>query len=199
MLLIYPIFLFFSIDRGATRTRNRSTHAIFVFFSSTREGTDFQWMKLNALRPTFVRNRERLNGCEIGETIRSKDCDRVDLSKGDKYDFKLPLVFLWPHRVKLILSRGVQQFLSSFFFSRFLSLFLFSPLFFFRRISDLPLFSWRVHASPIPECREFPRVEITSCPDFHRVSGPPMENEHQRLPPSWTRIVSNFRRELTNE
>lgn len=33
-------------------------------------------MKLNALRPTFVRNRERLNGCEIGETIRSKDCDR---------------------------------------------------------------------------------------------------------------------------
>lgn len=76
MLLIYPIFLFFSIDRGATRTRNRSTHAIFVFFSSTREGTDFQWMKLNALRPTFVRNRERLNGCEIGETIRSKDCDR---------------------------------------------------------------------------------------------------------------------------
>lgn len=116
MLLMYPIFLFFSIDRGATRTRNRSTHAIFVFFSSTREGTDFQWMKLNALRPTFVRNRERLNGCEIGETIRSKDCDRVDLSKGDKYDFKLPLVFLWPHRVKLILSRGVQQFLSSFFF-----------------------------------------------------------------------------------
>lgn len=94
MLLIYPIFLFFSIDRGATRTRNRSTHAIFVFFSSTREETDFQWMKLNALRPTFVRNRERLNGCEIGETIRSKDCDRVDLSKGDKYDFKLPLVFL---------------------------------------------------------------------------------------------------------
>lgn len=76
MLLMYPIFLFFSIDRGATRTRNRSTHAIFVFFSSTREGTDFQWMKLNALRPTFVRNRERLNGCEIGETIRSKDCDR---------------------------------------------------------------------------------------------------------------------------
>lgn len=130
MLLMYPIFLFFSIDRGATRTRNRSTHAIFVFFSSTREGTDFQWMKLNALRPTFVRNRERLNGCEIGETIRSKDCDRVDLSKGDKYDFKLPLVFLWPHRVKLILSRGVQQFLSSFFFSRFLSLFLFSPFFF---------------------------------------------------------------------
>lgn len=45
-------------------------------------------------RIAFVRNRERLNGCEIGETIRSKDCDRVDLSKGDKYDFKLPLVFL---------------------------------------------------------------------------------------------------------
>lgn len=198
MLLMYPIFLFFSIDRGATRTRNRSTHAIFVFFSSTREGTDFQWMKLNALRPTFVRNRERLNGCEIGETIRSKDCDRVDLSKGDKYDFKLPLVFLWPHRVKLILSRGVQQFLSSFFFL-VSSPSSFFPPFFFRRMSDPPLFSWRVHASPIPECREFPRVEITSCPDFHRVSGPPMENEHQRLPPSWTRIVSNFRRELTNE
>lgn len=27
-------------------------------------------------RVAFVRNRERLNGCEIGETFRSKDCDR---------------------------------------------------------------------------------------------------------------------------
>lgn len=152
-------------------------------------------------RVAFVRNRERLNGCEIGETFRSKDCDRGRSIERRQVRFQATTSF------SLTAPCKIDPFTRCSTISLFVFFFLvsspssFFPLFFFRRMSDPPLFSWRVHASPIPECREFPRVEITSCPDFHRVSGPPMENEHryQRLPPSWTRIVSNFRRELTNE
>lgn len=150
-------------------------------------------------RVAFVRNRERLNGCEIGETFRSKDCDRGRSIERRQVRFQATTSFSLTAPCKIDPFTRCSTISLFVFFSRFLSLFLFPPFFFFRRMSDPPLFSWRVHASPIPECREFPRVEITSCPDFHRVSGPPMENEHQRLPPSWTRIVSNFRRELTNE
>lgn len=44
-------------------------------------------MDRDALRRTFLRNQERLNGCEIGETIVGKVVIVVDLSKDDKYDF----------------------------------------------------------------------------------------------------------------
>lgn len=102
----------------------------YSYSFSRRGGDGFQWTKLDrdALRRTFVRNQERLNGCEIGETIVRKVVIVVDLSKDDKYDFSY--VFLWPHCVKLILPRGVQQSLSlsSFFFS-FSLLFLFPPFF----------------------------------------------------------------------
>lgn len=61
----------------------------YSYSFSRRGGDGFQWTKLDrdASRRTFVRNQERLNGCEIGETIVRKVVIVVDLSKDDRYDF----------------------------------------------------------------------------------------------------------------
>lgn len=189
---MYPIISL--LDRSIeVRFESKS----YSYSFSRRGGDGFQWTKLDrdALRRTFVRNQERLNGCEIGETIVRKVVIVVDLSKDDKYDFSY--VFLWPHCVKLILPRGVQQSLSLFVFFSFSLLFLFPPFFPSDvRSSCLVGACTRLTHPPMSRVSTRGNYLVSRLPS--RVG--PMENEHryQRLP-NWTRIVFNFRRELTNE
>lgn len=155
---MYPIISL--LDRSIeVRFESKS----YSYSFSRRGGDGFQWTKLDrdALRRTFVRNQERLNGCEIGETIVRKVVIVVDLSKDDKYDFSY--VFLWPHCVKLILPRGVQQSLSLFVFFFIFSPLPFSP--FFPVGCPILLFSWRVHTPhPSPNVESFHAWKLPRVP-----------------------------------
>lgn len=81
-------------------------------------------------RIAFVRNRERLNGCEIGETIRSKDCDRGRSIERRQVRFQATTSFSLTAPCKIDPFTRCSTISLFVFFSRFLSLFLFSPFFF---------------------------------------------------------------------
>lgn len=120
-------------------------------------------------RVAFVRNRERLNGCEIGETFRSKDCDRGRSIERRQVRFQATTSFSLTAPCKIDpFTRCSTISLFVFFFSFPLPL-PFSPFFFFRRMSDPPLFSWRVHPSPNVEsfhAWKLPRVPTSiACRD----------------------------------
>lgn len=88
----YEIFNEISIgsnvsDHFSSRSRcDSNRNPIHILFLD-EEGTVFNGRNWTGMRRTFVRNQERLNGCEIGETIVRKVVIVVDLSKDDKYDF----------------------------------------------------------------------------------------------------------------
>lgn len=81
-------------------------------------------------RVAFVRNRERLNGCEIGETFRSKDCDRGRSIERRQVRFQATTSFSLTAPCKIDPFTRCSTISLFVFFSRFLSLFLFSPFFF---------------------------------------------------------------------
>lgn len=87
----YEIFNEISIgsnvsDHFSSRSRcDSNRNPIHILFLD-EEGTVFNGRNWTGMR-CVERYQERLNGCEIGETIVRKVVIVVDLSKDDKYDF----------------------------------------------------------------------------------------------------------------